>query len=72
MTATIEQLQLLKFTCLQTDTTIENENFTAIERLNSTLARKVEEDHDIKVSVVDLKFELGEKEDDIQLWIYSN
>ena len=33
----------------------------------NALAKKEEEVHDIKVSVVDLKFKVGEKEDDIQL-----
>ena len=76
MTATIERLyktidaklQLLKFTRTQTDTAIENGNFTAMERLRNTLAKKVEEVHDIKVSVLELRFEAGEKEDEIQLW----
>lgn len=76
MTATIEQLyktidaklQLLKFTRMQTDTAIVNGNFTAMERLRNTLAKKVEEVHDIKVSVLELRFKAGEKEDQIQLW----
>lgn len=76
MTEKIEQLyktidaklQLLKFTRSQTDSAIENGNFTAIERLRNTLAKKVEEVHDIKVSVLELRFEAGEKEDEIQLW----
>ena len=33
-----------------------------------TLAQKVEEVHDIKASVLELRFEGGEKEDEIQLW----
>ena len=76
MTEKIEQLcktidaklQLLKFTRSQTDSAIENGNFTAKERLRNTLAKKVEEVHDIKVSVLELRFEAGEKEDEIQLW----
>ena len=76
MTEKIEQLcktidaklQLLKFTRSQTDSAIENGNFTAMERLRNTLAKKVEEVHDIKVSVLELRFEAGEKEDEIQLW----
>ena len=76
MTATIQQfyktidakLQLLKFTRTQTDTAIENGNFTAMERLRNTIAKKVEEVHDIKVSILDLRFEAGEKEEEIQLW----
>ena len=32
------------------------------------LAKKVEEVHDIKVSLLELRFEAGEKEDEIQLW----
>ena len=39
-----------------------------MERLRNTLAKKVEEVHDIKVSVLELRFEAGEKEDEIQLW----
>ena len=39
-----------------------------MERLRNTLAKKVEEVHDIKVSVLELKFEVGEKEDEIQFW----
>ena len=62
------KLQLLKFTRSQTDSAIENGNFTAMERLRKTLAKKVEEVHDIKVSVLELRFEAGEKEDEIQLW----
>ena len=76
MTATIQQfyktidakLQLLKFTRTQTDTAIENGNFTAMERLRNTIAKKVEEVHDIKVRILDLRFEAGEKEEEIQLW----
>ena len=76
MTEKIEQLcktidaklQLLKFTRSQTDSAIENGNFTAKERLRNTLAKKVEEVHDIKVSVLELRFEAEEKEDEIQLW----
>ena len=62
------KLQLLKFASSQTDSAIENGNFTAMERLPNTLAKKVEEVHDITVSVLELKFEAGEKEDEIQLW----
>ena len=62
------KLQLLKFTSSETDSAIENENFTAMERLRNTLAKKVEEVHDITVRVLELKFEAGEKEDEIQLW----
>ena len=69
MPATIEELyktidaklQLLKFTRLQTDSAIENGNFTAMERLRNTLAKKVEEVHDIKVSVLELRFEEGKR-----------
>ena len=76
MTAKIEQLyktidaklQLLKFTRSQTDSAIENLNSTAMERLRNTLAKKVEEVHDIKISVIELRFEAAEKEDEIQLW----
>ena len=39
-----------------------------MERLRNTLAKKVEELHDIKVSELELRFEAGEKEDEIQLW----
>ena len=39
-----------------------------MERLCNTLAQKVEEVHDITVSVLELRFEAGEKEDEIQLW----
>ena len=39
-----------------------------MERLHNTLAKKVEEVHDIKVSILELKFEVGEKEDEIQFW----
>ena len=63
MTEKIEQLyktidakpQLLKFTRSQTDSAIENGNFTAMERLRNTLAKKVEEVRDIKVSVLELR-----------------
>ena len=37
------KLQLLKFTSSLTDSAIENGNFTAVERLRNTLAKKVEE-----------------------------
>lgn len=49
------KLQLLKFTRSQTDSAIENGNFTAMERLLNTLAKKVEEVRDIKVSVLELR-----------------
>ena len=38
-----------------------------METLRNTLAKKMEEVHDIKVSVLELRFEAGEKEDEIQL-----
>lgn len=62
------KLQLLKFTRSQSDTAVTDGNLTAMERLRNTLAKKVEEVHEIKVSVLELKFEAGEKEDEIQLW----
>ena len=76
MTAKIEQLyktidvklKLLRFTRSQTDSAIENGNFTTMERLCNTLAKKLEEVHDIKVSILELRFEAGEKEDEIQIW----
>lgn len=46
------KLQLLKFQRSQTDSAIENGNFTPMERLRNTLAQKVEEVHDIKASVL--------------------
>ena len=55
---TIEaKLQLLKFTRSQTDTAIEN----------GKEAKKVEDVHDIKVRVQDLRFEVRNNEDEIQL-----
>ena len=39
-----------------------------MERLRNILAKKVEEVHNIKVSVLELRFEAGENEDEIQLW----
>ena len=39
-----------------------------MERLRNTLAQKVEKGHDIKVSVLELRFKVGENEDEIQLW----
>ena len=39
-----------------------------MEKLCNTLAEKVEEVYDIKVSVLELRFEVGEKEEEIQLW----
>ena len=39
-----------------------------MEKLRNTLAKKVKEVHDIKVSVLELTFEAGENEDEIQLW----
>jgi len=62
------RLQLLKFTHSQTNTTKENGNFTAMERLRNTLAKKVEEVHDIKVRVLELRFEAGNSEEEIKLW----
>ena len=63
---TIEaKLQLLKFTRSQTDTTIENGNLTSMERLRSTLAKKVEEVHEVRVQ--ELRFEAGNNEHEIQL-----
>ena len=53
---------------MQTDSAIENGDFTAMERLRNTVAKKVEEVHDIKVSILELRFEAGENEDEIQLW----
>ena len=49
------KLKLLKFTRSQTDSALENGNFTAMERLLNTLAKKVEEVRDIKVSVLELR-----------------
>ena len=39
-----------------------------METLRNTLAKKMEDVHDVKVSVLELRFEEGEKEDEIQLW----
>lgn len=58
----------MKFTHSQTNTTKENGNFTAMERLRNTLAKKVEEVHDIKVRVLELRFEAGNSEEEIKLW----
>ena len=62
------KLQLLKFTRSQSDTAVTDGNLTAMERLRNTLAKKVEEVHEIKVSVLELRFEAGENKDEIQLW----
>ena len=63
-----QQDDLLKFTCSQASSTTENGNLTSMERLRNTLAMKVEEVHDLKVKVHELRFGGGNKEDEILLW----
>ena len=63
-----QQDDLLKFTCSQASSATENGNLTSMERLRNTLAMKVEEVHDLKVKVHELRFGGGNKEDKILLW----
>ena len=63
-----QQDDLLKFTCSQASSATENGNLTSMERLRNTLAMKVEEVHDLKVKVHELRFGGGNKEDEILLW----
>ena len=63
-----QQDNLLKFTCSQASSATENGNLTSMERLCNTLAMKVEEVHDLKVKVHELRFGAGNQEDEILLW----
>ena len=60
------KLYLLKFTRLQASR--ENGNLKSMERLRNTLAMKVEEVHDLKVKIKELRFGAGHQEDEILLW----
>ena len=62
------KLQLVKFTHGQTTNAIEKENLSSLERLTNTLKKKVEEIHDLKVTVQELKFEEGTEATDVLKW----
>lgn len=62
------KLQLLKFTNAQTSDTVEKQNHASVERLRNTLAKKVEEVHDLKVRIQELRFEAGNDEKEILTW----
>lgn len=61
-------MKLLKFTLEQGATDIQKRNITAMERQRKTLTNKVEEVHDIKVRVQELRIEKGDSLDEIQEW----
>ena len=62
------KLQLLTFTNGQTSDPVKKENFASVERLKTTLAKKVDEVHDLKVRVQELRFEEGDDGEEILKW----
>ena len=62
------KLQLLTFTNGQTSDAVKKENFASVERLKTTLAKKVDEVHDLKVRVQELRFEEGDDGEEILKW----
>ena len=61
------KLKLLKFTTSQFSKTKEI-NATSLERHRKTLKTKIDEIHDLKVRVLELKIEVGEEVESIEAW----
>ena len=53
---------------MQTSDAAENQNYVSVERLGNTLAKNVEEVHDLKARVQELGFEAGHDEGEILNW----
>ena len=62
------KLQLCNFRNAQTSSMVEKQDDPSVERLRNTLAKKVENVHNLKVSVQELRFEAGHKEGEILTW----
>ena len=62
------KLKLLKFTTSQFSKTIKGINATSLERHRKTLETKIDEIHDLKVRVLELKIESGEVVESIEAW----
>ena len=52
----------------QTSDSVQKENFAPVERLKNTLAKKVDEVHDLKVRIQELRFEEGDDGEEILKW----
>lgn len=62
------KLRLIKFTEEQAENSLKSSNVLAMKRQVKTLTTKVGEVHEIKVKIQELKFENGEKTEDIEAW----
>lgn len=60
--------EMLRFTHDETPRLLEEKHLSSMERQRKTLETKVEEVHDIKVRMQELKIQQGEKGDEIRDW----
>ena len=62
------KLEILKITMELSVTAIEKKNITSADRLCNTLKKKVDEVHDLKITVQENRFEAEEGKDGILEW----
>ena len=62
------KLEILKITMELSVTAIEKKNITSADRLCNTLKKKVDEVHDLKITVQENRFEAEESKEGILEW----